>query len=224
MNPFRSLQTKYQELLDDCIEVSCTNCGAATRLPAERVAKMWKEDEGRSILCEECTNCKHDAEVHRRRLRESDMPLSALDYEPKRSLQLDRGAYVWGPQGTGKTTYACHLLAAFIKGSERPGKFVSVAAFLLRARGFEAHEFVDSVSRTPILVLDDMDKPNFTEEAKAVLFEVIRHREERKLITIITANMSLNDLSKVVGPAIASRVNGMCRIVKIEGKDMRDNP
>ena len=229
-NPFDGLKTKYQGLLDSCIEMPCANCDATTRLPAERVAKIWEDDEGREIvaldqsieiLCDECADRKHTAGLHQRRLHESDMPLSALEFAPKRDLRLDRGAYIWGPQGSGKTTYACHLLAAFIKDSQQRGRFVSVADLLFRARGHEAYEYVEGVSRIPHVVLDDIDKGNFTEEARAVLFEVIRQREEKKLTTIITGNVNLNDLSRITSQAIASRINGMCRIVKIEGADMR---
>jgi hypothetical protein len=65
----------------------------------------------------------------------------------------------------------------------------------------EAHELVEAARTAPFLVIDDLSKRKITGEAASDgLWEIIKHRHEWKLRTIITDNFLPEDLEGMLHP------------------------
>ena len=74
---------------------------------------------------------------------------------------------------------------------------------------------------TPLLILDDLGAEKTTDWALQSLYIIINKRLSEELQTIITSNLSLDELRDKIGDRIASRIAGMCKIVKLTGRDRR---
>lgn len=82
-------------------------------------------------------------------------------------------------------------------------------------------QLIDYFCKTPILFLDDIGTEKTTDWAFQTLYTIIdrRYREFRQ--TVITSNLSLNELSDRTGDRITSRIAEMCNVIELKGKDRR---
>jgi DNA replication protein DnaC len=130
-----------------------------------------------------------------------------------------------GNTGCGKT----HLAVAMVRDRNVfKALFITVPDLLLKIRssfngGSESEdEIIGRYSEIPILVLDDLGAEKVSEFAIATLYIILdrRIRECRK--TIITTNLSKEEIEATFGARIASRLAGMENI-KINMPDYRKN-
>jgi DNA replication protein DnaC len=75
--------------------------------------------------------------------------------------------------------------------------------------------------QSTVLILDDLGTEKITEWAREKLLQLINYRMNNQLATIITTNLSLNDISERLGQRVHSRLKAMCEEIKIIGKDRR---
>jgi len=119
-----------------------------------------------------------------------------------------------GVNGSGKT----HLAAAIANEHLRAGKpalFMVVPDFLDHLRSTFSPEskvsydqLFDSVKNTPLLILDDFGEQSTTPWAQEKLYQVINHRYNARLATVITTCCSLDEIetrisSRLVDPKIS---------------------
>ncbi|MFC2040982.1 ATP-binding protein [Chloroflexota bacterium] len=105
-----------------------------------------------------------------------------------------------GVNGCGKT----HLAAAIVNYRYRhkqPALFIVVPDFLDHLRSTFSPEskisydrFFESVKNAPLLVLDDFGKQTTTPWAQEKLYQVINHRYNAQLPTVITTNYSTDEM------------------------------
>jgi len=148
-----------------------------------------------------------------------------------KGLPSDRGLYLWGPQGSGKT----YSMAAALKHLWVAGFDVAWQSFeelLLRVRdtykpgGGSEWDIIHPLCDVDILALDDVgvtvsadrQESDFTLRTFMVLLD---HRLAHCQQTFITSNKTLEDLRRSFDPRIASRICEACDIVKISGEDRR---
>lgn len=140
----------------------------------------------------------------------------AQDFEPN-----GHGLLFYGPTGTGKT----HLMSAIgNKFLSRVGMlFISCPEFLdeLRKNQNQKIDLLEIAENIPLLILDDIGAEKVSEWVQEQLFILINHRVEWKLSTLFTSNCSLSELKEKLGDRIASRIAGMCRLVRVDGEDHR---
>jgi DNA replication protein DnaC len=146
-----------------------------------------------------------------------------------RSLEFARDPSGWlvllGGYGSGKT----HLAAAVANYRISLGHavlFVVVPDLLdyLRAT-FGPHsetaldERLDAIREIPLLVLDDLGAHNSTPWAQEKLFQILNHRYNSRLPTVITSNQRLEELD----PRITSRLVDLdlSQVYEIEARDFR---
>ena len=122
---------------------------------------------------------------------------------------------------------------------ESQGIFISLPELMLRLRNSmnrdsseSESEIIDeytqvtgdSYDRKPIpdLYIDDIGSEKTTDYVRSSLFLLIDRRyNQMKARTLITSNLSLNEIAEQQGQRIASRITGMCRVVKLTGSDRR---
>ncbi len=142
-------------------------------------------------------------------------------------------SFITGPTGVGKT----HLAVGFLreellaKGQEA-GRFLRAVDFLKNIRcsfrndnGADERAILNLYGRgTPFLVLDDLGAEKVTDFAVQTLYDLIDFRYGNCLVTLITSNLSLDELANHYGShghRLASRIAGMGPTLVLKGKDRR---
>lgn len=174
-------------------------------------------------------------------MRFAGVPLGYMDAEPRPDLL--GGAFITGKPGRGKTHAACGAIKAWADNhvTEVQGNwfyrgpramFVNVPAWFTQLRDTYSRreseqEVFDRYAKCGLLVLDDLGKGSRTEWAVERIYMLVDYRSANRLPTIITSNYDLGELSSMLSTdqqtmeAIASRIAGMCRGVRVDGPDRR---
>jgi DNA replication protein DnaC len=89
------------------------------------------------------------------------------------------------------------------------------------SRGLKGTSLIEKYAGKKCLILDDLGVEKTTEWSLQTLYTIIdrRYREEKQ--TLITSNLTLDEIAEKVGDRIASRIAGMCKVVEIKGRDRR---
>jgi DNA replication protein DnaC len=135
--------------------------------------------------------------------------------------------FLYGGYGTGKT----HLAVAVARELLLKGKmvlFTSVSRLLFEIRktfrqGSDDMEasYLERYSSCPFLILDDFGLEKNSEWSRQTLDYIIYERDNHLRPTVITSNLSLDELTEKMGGRISSRLVGMGKIVLFKGKDYR---
>jgi DNA replication protein DnaC len=140
-------------------------------------------------------------------------------------LSLMTGSLVLhGTFGTGKT----HLLAAICNYLRRLGKasLFCTAPDLFSAiqyrisRNDDHYEVIDKAIRTPLFVIDDIDKAKQSEFRGEVYFEIIDRRTRQGKPIAISTNR-LDELDAFMGGACVSRLSMGLIEIEMSGDDFR---
>ena len=157
-------------------------------------------------------------------LIESGRSVNRRDQEQFRRLAADARAFaeepagwlfIHGPSGAGKTHVAAAIANRCLERGQ-PALFVVVPDLLdhLRAAynpsseiGYDA--LFEQVRTAPVLILDDLGTQNATAWAQEKLYQLLNHRYNAQLPTIVTTNLAIERLDermrmRLTDPAIAS--------------------
>ena len=182
-----------------------------------------------------------DAErTYRRRIEASGLPANHREQnlddliQPAPLIDAARnwaltggGLLLSGEVGRGKTM----LAGAAALERQRTHSLIWTSAPLLFARlgsGWDTDSralALDTLTSNVGLVLDDIDKARPTEYAAEQVFVAIDQRVEHHVPLLVTSNLSPGALAErwpePFGEAIASRLVGYCRVVRVIGVDRR---
>ncbi|OPL12133.1 MAG: hypothetical protein AVO38_03635 [delta proteobacterium ML8_D] len=138
-----------------------------------------------------------------------------------------QGLYIFGACGTGKT----HLASAVAREIILTGRqvvFTCVPRLCLEIRkAFDKDSKITEQSAVSAfisceyLVLDDLGVEKPTEWVKKTLSYIIYERDNMFKPTIITSNLSLDDIASHIDRRTASRIAGMSRVIRLQGPDWR---
>ena len=217
--------TEDQEMI---VHVLCTcerenrEAEDAERLRQEKIAEIWR---------------MKSSGIHDRALLEScfenddgSTPQIALAKEYVESWQERKasndGLLLWGNVGTGKTYFAACIANALIEQGV-PVLMTNFSKILNQLSGLyadEKNEFISSMMRYQLLVIDDFGIERNTEYALEQVYNVIDERYKTNLPLIVTTNLTMEDLKNpetIAYACIYDRVLSMCIPIQIEGENHR---
>jgi DNA replication protein DnaC len=151
-----------------------------------------------------------------------------------------------GKTGCGKTHLAVAMLRHFVSttknelglrerteddiprnGNDSRIMFLSVPELLLQIRGTFAKDseqteesVIERYSNMSLLILDDLGAEKTSEWVESTLYLIIDRRNRGQRWTIVTSNLSLEEIEQHLGARIASRLSDM-KVVNIKLPDYR---
>jgi hypothetical protein len=134
--------------------------------------------------------------------------------------------FLTGPTGTGKTYAACALLFAWEQKIARVGytsakKLANDFRACFVGKGESENDVLDHYCRWFwLLVIDDLGAENRTDGSIANLYTLLQERLNKGLLTIVTSNLTLEEINKELDARMASRL-GAFAYYKLAGDDRR---
>lgn len=150
------------------------------------------------------------------------------------------GVLLTGSRGVGKTHLAVALMREIILDTppvnqgdaykidiQKMPLFISVPELLLEIRdtfgGNEISEkgIIDKYGWADVLILDDLGVEKTSDWVLQTLYTIMDRRYREELRTVITSNLSIEEIQEKLDDRIASRIVGMCRVCILQGRDRR---
>jgi len=171
------------------------------------------------------------------------------DFPAKYKTFLDHSLFLYGAVGCGKTHLLTAIAREYINRTKEDKHLLNVSMFrtignvhtkvypllvgisdlLYQLKNsYSNHneserEILDKIINCPILCLDDFGTSKPTEWNIEILYQIIngRYNNQNRLGTYIASNLRLSEIAKRFDDRIASRIAGMCKTIKLTGKDRR---
>lgn len=138
-----------------------------------------------------------------------------------------RGAYIYGPSGTGKT-YLVKVLANELHAQFRNFCFIKAVdmamVFRSAAAKFAQGDLTKQFKNVDVLIIDDYGTQKNTDFIKEMVFSVLDYRYENKKITILTSNLPHGEIDES-DKRLSSRLSDPSetkRILVFSNEDLRE--
>lgn len=224
------IQAKIQAIIKENQLQACEKCGTQCQQGiCNACIEVEKERQGieREKRLDDIKKANYD-----NFLREAGIPKMFMTVQPKED---NRSLFIAGSFGSGKTHYAvsamknyinCLPNTCFVSPFNKLPLFITIPELLLKIRSTFSlerceEEIVDKYSNTPLLILDDLGAEKTTEFSLQTLYIILNRRYNEQLQTIITSNLTLDEVKDRLGDRIASRIAGMCSVLHMKGHDKR---
>ena len=136
--------------------------------------------------------------------------------------------FFYGTVGTGKSFLSSCIANELLKKGTSVIYFTSPGLFeLLSEYSFDARfkqelrSVYDDLYNCELLIIDDLGAERTNSFVVSELFACLNERDLRKKSTIITTNLSLENLQAIYSDRIFSRVTSNFRLLKLTGQDIR---
>lgn len=141
--------------------------------------------------------------------------------------EAEKGLFLFGEPGCGKTHIAIATLQEWL--NHKSGLFYTMPQLAGHMRSLvkddvNLAELMTKLKNTELLVIDDLGAEKWSEFLGQQMFELLNERNANERLTIITSNLTLDELvghMESQGARLASRIAGMCEIRKVVGQDRR---
>lgn len=146
----------------------------------------------------------------------------------RRQITTGPSLLMAGVTGAGKTHQAYGAVRALAEAGLVLRWRATTAADLyadLRPRpGHDTERELETVSRYPLLILDDLGAAKASEWVEEITYRLINRRYNLMLPTLVTTNLAMRDLRDQLGDRVASRLAEMTTRVTFEPVDRRRQP
>lgn len=203
-------------------------CGCSKHRTLERLFKNSRLPPA----MKKCTFKDFSFEYYSKKLIDKDTPRNLTYYQSaqlafKAALNFaedfdrkvaTKGILLTGQVGCGKTFLAC-CIANYLLSRKHSVLFIVVPDLLDMLRAtysinadleYTEQELLNTAREVPLLILDDLGAHNYTDWTKNKIYSIINYRLNHELPTIITTNISLEDLEEYLGERTTSRIFQMC--------------
>ncbi|MBA7590393.1 hypothetical protein ES708_32511 [subsurface metagenome] len=109
-----------------------------------------------------------------------------------------------------------------VKWISYPGFIMELQSSFKKDGEYTPFEMAEDIAIYPgTLCIDDIGAEKITAFVQQITYYIINYREQEMLHTLVTSNFSLQQIDEQIDTRISSRIGGMCKIVKLTGKDRR---
>lgn len=133
--------------------------------------------------------------------------------------------------GNGKTSWAVKMLQTYFHYTAEgnyenlKGMYISVADILLKLKDFNnpiSNKYKENIENVDLVIWDDIALTSISNYDYSQLYNMINNRIFSNKSNIFTSNTTnINELSKLVGVKLASRIYNTSEIIELKGGDMR---
>ena len=139
-----------------------------------------------------------------------------------------RNFFFYGTVGTGKSFLSGCIAEKLLKAGcsviyfSASGLFDQLARYAFDSKAKEAlQEFYDDLYRCDLLIIDDLGTEMTNSFVASQLFSCLNERDLRRKSTIISTNLSLEELRDRYSDRVFSRVTSNFSLCKLTGPDIR---
>ena len=204
------------------------DCQRKVREQAEVLREQSRHTEAVRSLKEQCFSERAMQEWNFQRDHEDSKNTETARFYVKHWEKMKRdniGLLFWGAVGTGKSFLAGCIANALLE-QEIPVRMTNFEEVLndLSSNFSEKNEFIKSLCRFPLLILDDFGMERGTEYGLEQIYAVIDGRYRSGKPLIVTTNLTLNELNNPRDTAharIYDRLKEMCVPLNFSGESRR---
>lgn len=144
----------------------------------------------------------------------------------KRFSEKPKGNLLFtGHTGLGKS-YLCHAIAKGLL--DKNTDVICDSSFMILDKLLDIRfgrdkdsDYADSIFGCSVLIIDDLGSENINSAVNTELFNLLNYRLINKLPTVISTNLSINDIKNTYSERIFSRLFGEYTIIPFYGEDIR---
>ena len=151
------------------------------------------------------------------------------------NLEQGKGLFLTGNVGSGKT----HLIAAMVDWIARMTTKRAYRAWIIFITSVDllalikytfdrknkdddnTEELMSKLEDCDLLIIDDLGTEKTTDWASELFYKIIDSRYSNLKSTIITTNLTDQELKEKLSERLVSRIYEMCKGIKLSGKDYR---
>ena len=175
-----------------------------------------------SLYVDDHNRCDRDAFI-----RLSDIRKDIVNY-----IECGNNLYICGNNpGNGKTSWSIKLLQTYFHHTAEgnydnlKGMFVSTVDLLLRLKDFNnpiPQSYRQHLEGVDVVVFDDIAVTGISQYDFTQLYSIINNRIFAGKSNIFTSNVTTREqLEKILGTRLASRIYGTSEIIELKGMDRR---
>lgn len=139
------------------------------------------------------------------------------------TLETERGLFLAGPFGCGKTHLGVAAMYHAVEVSLAQASFVSAAGLVAKVRAGTYPDWtpVERAIREELVLLDDVGQQAGNDFTRDIIGQLICGRYDAARPTIFTTNLGVKALAQALGGAVVSRVHEMAQTLTLTAKDFR---
>lgn len=138
-----------------------------------------------------------------------------------RPVETGSNLIILGSIGTGKTGLAIGALYSLHESGVQPLRFQTTSSLIDAMKPGGDESVLVACQKAAVLALDDLGTTRGTDFEQDRLFALLNSRYEDERPTIVTSNVSIQDLAKSIGDRVVSRLAESCVVISADGPDLR---